>query len=58
MMVFPAHVTVPLGRRQQLRLYRLRSGHWLLTVWYVTRVAWPTKRVTADWRARILWESR
>jgi hypothetical protein len=51
-------VTVPLTRRQKLRLYRFRSGRWLVAIFYITRVAWPTKRVTADWRARILWESR
>jgi hypothetical protein len=51
-------VTVPLTKRQQLRLYRFRSGQWLVTFWYVTRVRWATKRVSADWKARILWESR
>jgi hypothetical protein len=51
-------VTVPLTRRQQLRLYRFRSGQWLVAMFYITRIAWPTKCITADWRARILWESR
>jgi hypothetical protein len=50
-------VTVPLTRRQQLRLYRFRSGQWLVAMFYITRIAWPTKCITADWKARILWES-
>jgi hypothetical protein len=50
-------VTVPLKKRQQLRLYRFRSGQVILMLWWYSRVRWATKRVSADWRARILWES-
>jgi hypothetical protein len=46
-------VGVPLGG-QRLEVARLKSGTWLVIVWWYGRVRWPTKVVTQGWRGRIV----
>jgi hypothetical protein len=47
-------VGVPLTTRQRLEVARLRSGTWLVIVWWQTRVRWPTQATTRGWRGRIV----
>jgi hypothetical protein len=46
-------VGVPLGG-QRLEVARLKSGTWLVIVWWYGRVRWPTKAITPGWRGRIV----